>query len=240
MTGLPAVQHAVSWVSARPRFRPCRPPSHHQAPDPHRQYLAHQSRDVDTLVLGLGHTYRGLGFDPEGVVGTLSAGAQALLGLAAGMWLIRFPDSVKRVGQLALAGAVTAGVGWLAAELFALPINKQLWTPTFVLVTSGVCTTLLAGMYYVADILGHDRYIRWLVPMGRNALLIYIGSSVLVVAARYLTIPGTQMRLFPGAGVALAPYLGEAPASLLLSAAEVAMWFVVAAWLHRKKLYFKL
>lgn len=201
---------------------------------------ANISGHIDTLFLGIEHTYRGLGFDPEGVLGTLSAGAQALLGLAAGMWLIRFPDSAKRIGQLALVGAALAAVGWATAALFGLPINKQLWTPTFVLVSSGIFTLLLAGMYYIADLKGHDRYLRWLVPMGRNALLIYVCSSVLVVVARYLTIPTTQMRFFPGAGVALAPYLGEAPASLLLSAAEVAMWFVVAAWLHRRKIYLKL
>ncbi len=195
---------------------------------------------IDTLVLGMGHTYRHLGFDPEGVLGTLSAGAQALLGLATGMWLIRFPKGAKQVGRLALMGAALAACGWVTASLLSLPINKELWTPTFVMVTSGVCTVILAAMYYVADLEGHDRYLRWLVPMGRNALLIYVGSSALVVVARHLVIPGTQMRFFPGAGVALAPYLGNVAASLLVSGAEVAMWFVVAAWLDRRKIYVKL
>lgn len=204
------------------------------------QRAANVSGWIDTMLLGLPHTYQGAGFDPEGVLGTLSAGAQALLGLAVGMWLIRYPDSVRRVGQVALAGAGLAALGWLLAAAVDLPINKQLWTPTFVLVSSGICTLALAAMYFLADLRGYERWLSWLVPLGRNALLVYVGSQMLVVAARYTPIPATEMRFFPGAGHILARYIGLAPASLALSAAEVAMWFLVAGWLHKRKIYLKL
>lgn len=195
---------------------------------------------IDAAIMGAPHTYKHAGFDPEGLLGTLSSGAQALLGLALGMWLVRYPESARRLAQLAVAGALTAALGWALAAALPLPLNKELWTPTFVLVTSGLAAVIFSGMYWVADLRGHYQWLDWLVPLGRNALLVYIGSTALVVLGRHLPIPGTGMRFFPGLGVLLARYIGLLPATLFISGAELVMWFAIAGWLHHRKIYFKL
>ena len=186
---------------------------------------------IDRAVLGDAHTYLGRGYDPEGVLGTLSSGAQALLGLFVGRWLTAFPRDRRRLGQL-----VGIGVLWilLGAGLSGIvPVNKQLWTPTFVLVSSGVATVCLVALYWIADYLGQKRWFEWLVPLGRNALLIYILSNVLVVVAR-------TFGLFPGGAVYLARYVPALAATLLFQGGEVVMWFFVAAWLHKRAIYFKI
>jgi predicted acyltransferase len=186
---------------------------------------------IDRTVMGESHTYFGRGYDPEGLLGTISSGALALLGLFVGRWLVRWPDDRRRLMQL---GAI--GAGWIVLALAlapVLPINKQLWTPTYTLMSAGVATVFFVAMYWVADLEGRVRLFEWLVPMGRNALLIYILSNVLVVGGRALGF-------FPDAALWMANYMPPAAASLFWSAAEVVMWFFVAGELYRRKIFFRL
>lgn len=186
---------------------------------------------IDRAVLTLPHTYGGRGYDPEGVLGTLSSGALALLGLFVGRWLTAFPKDKHRLLQLIGIGALWIALGALGGMV--LPINKQLWTPTFSLVSAGVATICLTAMYWVADYLGHKRWFEWLVPLGRNALLIYILSNVLVVGLR-------TVGLFPDLAEVLARYVPPLIATFTFQVGEVVMWLFVAAWLHKRKLYFKI
>ncbi|MDN8793344.1 hypothetical protein Q0M19_14065, partial [Staphylococcus aureus] len=85
-------------------------------------------------------------WDPEGLLSTLPAIATGLLGLLAGQWLQR-PDITegRRVGRLAAAGLLLAGLGLLWAQWF--PLNKSLWTSSYVLFTGGLALLLLSGLY---------------------------------------------------------------------------------------------
>jgi len=186
---------------------------------------------IDRAVLGLSHTYLGRGYDPEGVLGTLSSGAQALLGLFVGQWLLTFARDKKRTLQLAMIGAAWVLMGILGAAI--LPINKQLWTPTFVLLSSGIATIALVGLYWIADLMRYRKPFEWLVPMGMSALFIYICSNVLLVVGR-------ATGFFPGAGLWLSEYIPAAAASMFFSAAEVTLWFCVAGWLHKRNIHFKI
>lgn len=186
---------------------------------------------IDRAVLGDAHTYLDRGYDPEGVLGTLSSGALAILGLFVGKWLVTWPRDRRRVAQLAAIGGV-----WIAAALALaplMPINKQLWTPTFALMSAGVATISFVAMYWVADLGDRTELLEWLVPLGRNALLIYICSNVLVIFGRVIGV-------FPDAAIWMAQYVPEAVASIFWSAAEVVMWFFVAGELYRRKIFFKL
>ncbi|MDZ4654761.1 MAG: heparan-alpha-glucosaminide N-acetyltransferase domain-containing protein [Coriobacteriia bacterium] len=185
---------------------------------------------IDRAVLTDAHTYLDHRYDPEGVLGTVSSGALALLGLFVGQWLITWPRNRKRIAQLAGIGAVWIVLG--AALSPVIPVNKQLWTPTFSLVAAGVATLCFVAMYWVSDLNGNKKLFEWLVPLGRNALLIYILSNVLLVATRVVGI-------WPNAAIVTSRFIPAALASLLFSAAEVIMWYFVAGELHRRKIYFK-
>lgn len=189
---------------------------------------------IDKVVLGVEHTYKQSGFDPEGVLGVLSTAAQALLGLALGKFLIANPRNMRGLAAVVGIGAAMAASGWLLAGVIDMPLNKPLWTPTFVLASSGIFAIIYVSMYWVADIKGYERFFTWLVPLGRNALLVFVGSNMLVAVARMLGV-------FPKVGFALANVIGsEMWASLIIQGAEVVFWFVVAGWLHKRKLYWKL
>jgi predicted acyltransferase len=186
---------------------------------------------VDRTVLSETHVYLDRGYDPEGVLGTLSSGALALLGLAVGRWLVKWPEDTRRVHQLGWIGLGTIALALALSPV--LPINKQLWTPTFTLMSAGVATVSFVAMYWIADLRGHTKPFEWLVPLGRNALLIYICSNILVVVGRFTGA-------FPGVGLRTAQYMPDAAASLLWSGAEVVMWFFVAGALYRRKIFLKL
>jgi predicted acyltransferase len=105
---------------------------------------------VDRILLGAGnHIYvtGPEGYDPEGLLGTLPAIAQGLIGVAIGEYLLRRPAGSART--LALAGAAMLAVG--AAWSFVFPVIKDIWSSSFVLVTSGVTTLALAGLHAWLD-----------------------------------------------------------------------------------------
>lgn len=196
---------------------------------------------LDRTLLGVAHTYQGTGFDPEGLLGVLSTAAQAMLGLALGKVLLRDGGTGREMPRMLAWGV--AGVLVAIALAPALPINKYLWTPTFVLVSSGAATLMLALMYRWIDLGQRTAHYEWLVPMGRNALLLYIGSNLFVVALRMVPMPsptGVTWYAFPGIGLWLAEIMPAALASVLFAAAEVAMWVWVGKLLYDRKWFFKI
>lgn len=167
----------------------------------------------------------GLGHDPEGLLSSAGALATTLLGLRAGAWL--------RAGRGAPLAALAAGcllLGGLAMQW--LPLNKQLWTPSFVLWSGGLSVAALLLAHQVID--------RWGAPalgrrFGMNAIAAYLGSSAM---ALLLGASGAWAWCFH----MLAQALPDAPrlASLLCAVGFVALWWGVAWGLDRRRIYLKI
>ncbi len=111
------------------------------------------ARTVDIAVLGENHLYKGFGmpFDPEGLLSTLPATATVLLGFMAGSLTGKMGNSWKTVGWLALAGALLIGAGLIWNHYF--PINKPIWTSSYVLYAGGIGMVILALLFMIVDIL---------------------------------------------------------------------------------------
>src|SRR5262249_43421447 len=105
------------------------------------------ARAVD-LALLRGHLWKS-DWDPEGIVSTLTATATFLTGILAGRWLTAHQTTRRRLAGLLLAGAASAAAGQLLSGL--LPVNKNLWTGTYVLLTSGLAAVTLALCAYLVD-----------------------------------------------------------------------------------------
>ena len=166
--------------------------------------------------------------DPEGLLSTLPAIGSTLLGLCAGAWL--------RVGArrtLLVAGTVLLAAGWLGS--LAMPFNKNLWTPTFVLWTTGWAMLALLASHVLIDCRGWP-------PLGRrfgvNAIAAYAGSELMQIL---LPASGLQVVLYErGFARWITPLAGPYVASLAWAIAFVAFWWIVVWAMDRRRIYLKL
>ncbi|KZN48534.1 transmembrane glucosamine N-acetyltransferase NagX [Pseudoalteromonas luteoviolacea] len=125
-----------------------------------------------------GITYQNRPVDPEGILSSVPAIVNAIAGVFAGQLIAR-ADKLgqwKTAGWLFGAGALSVALGWLWHLQF--PVNKELWTSSFVLVTVGWSAILLAVFFALVDILNGQRFAYPFVIIGANSIIIYLASSL--------------------------------------------------------------
>jgi predicted acyltransferase len=177
---------------------------------------------VDRVLLGP-HLYvpGQEGYDPEGLLGTLPAIAQGLIGLAVGEYVLR--NRKRRPLWIAGAAMLVAGIAWGVV----FPVIKDIWSSTFVLVTSGLSLIVLAGLGYVFDgraMTGTRRIAEVIVlPFGMNAIAAYTLHEVCwsLLGWDLLQLPYKQLR--PAIGPELAAF---APVLLLLAFIWLCMFYL--------------
>ena len=126
---------------------------------------------LDRLLLGSGHLYTPT-FDPEGLLSTIPAIASALLGNLIGMFLISSRSKQQKLLWMIVAGLLLALTGWMWAK--TLPLNKALWSSSYVLWTGGLALLVYAPIYALIEI---KQCVRWSAPFnlfGRHAMLVYM------------------------------------------------------------------
>jgi len=179
---------------------------------------------VDARVFG-SHTLAP-GFDPEGILGTATAVATALLGALAGQWMRRHHDHRKQIIGLAAGGGVAILAGLLWSVVW--PINKSLWTGSYALLMSGLASGSLAVCVYVIDVRGLRRWANPFLALGVNPLAIYFGSELV----GHIMDRGAKSWLY---WETFATVVGPGEvASLLFAIAYVACWVVIAIALERR------
>ena len=183
------------------------------------------ARQLDLWLLGERHLYggEGIAFDPEGVLGTWPATVNVIAGYFAGRLLIARGQNLAALGRLALAGAVCIAValGW--NEVF--PINKKLWTSSYVLLTVGLDLLLLAALVYLIELRGLRRGTYFFEVLGKNTLFIYLLSEVAVIVLQ--RIPTQTGNAYDWLYRTVFQGLGPVPAGSLL----FALSFMLACWL---------
>jgi predicted acyltransferase len=134
-------------------------------------------RAVDLAVLK-GHLWKNArGWDPEGIVSTLTAVATMLTGTLTGFFLRSGATVKAKVARLLAWGAVAAAAGLLFGR--ALPINKNLWTGSYVVFTSGTALFGLGICLWGVDVLGWKRPFGIFFTFGTNPLLVFALSGLL-------------------------------------------------------------
>lgn len=195
---------------------------------------------LDRLLIPQGHLYHRGFYDPEGVLSTLSATATVLLGSLTGMWIRRTDlPATRRLFSLALAAAGMIGLGLIWDHSF--PINKRLWTSSYVLFAAGISMLLLATLIWMIDERGWLKkgLTPWLV-FGTNALTAYVFSELLAIAIENIPMAGAgtlQRYLY----LCLPLWLGSAPLrSLIWSILFVGICFLPVWFLYRRRIFIKL
>jgi predicted acyltransferase len=194
---------------------------------------------IDRTLL-LGHLYKPT-WDPEGLLSTVPAVATTLIGTLVGLWMREEVPAGRKAGGLALAGvgAIVVGEIWN----LAFPINKNLWTSSYVMFTGGAAAVFLALCYWALDVKHWRAWATPFVILGMNALALYAFSALMVKTMARITVTlddGTAMSSSQWIYTTLfAPYLAPKNASLAYAVANLLLLFLVLLWMYRRRIFLK-
>jgi predicted acyltransferase len=220
---------------------------------------------VDQLTMGRHLGYGNRTWDANGLLSSLPSIVSLQAGVLAA-WMLERGLTAAAARRLALTGLAALAAGWVwggfqpliglgiigepsVASALVFPINKMLWTSTFVLYTSGLAFLCLAGCLWLVDL--HRPAAappRWTFPfvvLGTNAIFAYLASGL---AAKLLHVwqvasaDGTRLSAWDWAQVhVFAPVIPSAPlASLIHSTCYALLWVAICAWMYRRRLFLKL
>jgi predicted acyltransferase len=193
---------------------------------------------LDRAIFGQ-HLWRQGNWDPEGLLSTVPALATTLIGVIAGWFMSETTSPRALVRGLLLWGLIGILLGLFTSMW--LPINKNLWTSSYVLFTGGVASALLAVCYWLCDVHESEamqKITEPFVALGRNAILLFVLSGLLAKTLIYLKWPDPSLSL--GGWIymrAFLPLASSYNASLLYAIANLALLFALLAYLHRRRLY---
>lgn len=200
----------------------------------------------DSFVLGEAHLYRGFGipFDPEGLFSSISATVTVLIGYGVGV-LIKEVEKVKLPSYLLMGGIVFIILGLVWS--LVLPLNKPLWTASYVVYTAGLAMVLLSLLVWLVDIKGYQRWTTSFVVFGMNPLFIFALSGLWVKFLVYIerfslidkgvpTATNAYVYLYEQVFVLIA---GPMNGSLLFAIAHVIFFWFIGWVLYRKRIFIK-
>ena len=195
---------------------------------------------LDWSRFGLGnHLWSGSRtWDPEGILSTAGAVGTAMLGNLTGRWIGQPRPLIERLAGMFAAGAIAMMLGLMWHWSF--PINKGIWTSSYVLFTGGVAAVSLATIMWLVDHLNQRGWTKFFVVYGLNPMVAFVGSGIM--ARLIYSILKVE---YQGQTVALqafiyrtgfASWLEPRNASLAFALAFVAFWYVVLLMLYRRNI----
>lgn len=176
-------------------------------------------------------------WDPEGILSTFPSIVSGITGLLAGQLLLSKKTPSDKVIYFMLFGLMAAIAGYVWGLTF--PVNENLWTSSFVLVSSGMASMVLGAAYYVVDIRGYTQGMTPGIILGANAITVYVLADLLALLFYRLAI-GTET--LNGHGVTLFESIGLSPqlASMIYALIFVCINFIPAYVLYKKRIFIKL
>jgi predicted acyltransferase len=197
----------------------------------------------DRAVLGESHLYRGFGlpFDPEGLLSSLPSVVTVIIGYLAGT-IIKKADRKQVVIELVCYGAAFTIAGYLWG--FVFPLNKPLWTSSYVLYTAGLAALLLAILIYIIDLKACKKWTIIFLVFGINPLFLFVLSVIWGKTLRLLVhIPDSEGHAIAGSTWLyqniFVPLAGNMNGSLLYALAHIFFFWLTGYFLYRRKFFIK-
>ena len=197
---------------------------------------------LDRTVFGEAHLWtQSRMWDPEGLLGTMPAIGSALSGVAAGVIVNGRRSPSEKVAFLIAFGGAAMVLGLVWSRGF--PINKSLWTSSYVLFTSGLASIALAACYWFFDTRGRRAWARPLVVLGTNALVLFVASGLLVKTLLFVKLTGAD-----GTVISVnqwlyvtwfEPFASPTNASLLFAFANLLVLYVPLEFLYRRRWFLR-
>ncbi len=208
--------------------------------------MAHNAgQKLDLFLFGDGHLYHGEGvaFDPEGLLSTMPALVTYLIGYLVGGFIGKTSDKQQIIKQLSIVGIalVIGGLVWN----FGFPINKKLWTSSYVLLAGGLSTLIFMLCYYLIDVKGINNWTKFFKVFGTNAILAYMVSELLLICLQLMSTKNAAGEAINGQEAVydalFASWLGRNEgASLAFSLAYTFVCWVIVWLFYRKNVFLKI
>lgn len=193
---------------------------------------------ADRTILTEAHLWKSAKtWDPEGIFSTIPAIATGLFGVLIGTLLRRKDsDNPTKVAWMFTVGiiAVIAGLMW---DL-NFPIDKSLWTSSFVLYTGGLACTGLALCYWLIDVQGYTKFTKPFVVYGVNAITVFFLSGLIPRILGMIRIAGTDAKTWLYETF-FTPYFTPVNASLAGAVTFILIWLIILWWMYNKKIIIK-
>jgi predicted acyltransferase len=195
---------------------------------------------LDKLVLGADHMYHGEGkaFDPEGILSTLPAIVNVVVGYYAGKFIQQRGKGYDVISKMLLMGCLFIFIALCWNMVF--PINKKLWSSPFVLITTGLDLVILSFLVYALEINDWNKgnWTRFFTILGKNPLPLYVLSETLVIFFYMFTVKGNSLYNWINTNIYQAVIPGAIGSLLFAISYMLVCWFV-GYLLDKKKIYIR-
>lgn len=202
-------------------------------------------RRFDLFVFGENHIYKGFGvpFDPEGLLSSIPSVATVLLGYFIGRSIENSGNTIQAIKRIVLFGVIGITIGWVWS--FVFPINKALWTSSYVLYTGGLAMLLLAFLMWLIDVKGISKWSIPFIHFGTNPLFIFIFSILYVKVLIYVVkLTNSDGEVLTGYSYLFknifAPIAGNMNGSLLFAIVHIIFFWLITYGLYKKKIFVKI
>jgi predicted acyltransferase len=194
---------------------------------------------IDRLIITPAHLHKGSAnlSDPEGLFSTLPAIVSILFGYLTGAWLKRQPVASRTSLNLLMFGLAAVVIGLVWNSFF--PINKKLWTSSFVVFTTGWGLISLAACYELVDVRKYTKWFKPLEIMGLNAIFIYVASIVLIKLLMLNQI-AKDKSIYAWLNNLLFGWAGTINSGILFAIATVLLWLTVSYLMYRQRWFIKI
>lgn len=191
----------------------------------------------DRWLMGDAHMYHGEGvaFDPEGWLSTLPAIVNVVAGYMAGKFILDKGMQYETITKLLLAGFALFLVAYFWN--FVFPINKKLWTSSFVLHTVGLDCLVLGALMFITGIQNKTRWTGFFQVFGKNPLFIYLLSELLAIV--FYTVEMGDISLYQWLYLHLFSFAGWYWGSLLFAVVFMLVCWLAGYWLDKRKIYIR-
>lgn len=192
----------------------------------------------DLIFIPAENLYKGFGlpFDPEGLLSTLPAIVNVIVGYFAGIFIQKSGNNFGTVMKLIIAGLVCVLIGEIWDLVF--PINKPIWTSSYVMLSNGWSLVLIGGLILIIEVIKLKRWTYFFEVFGKNPLFIFVMSGIFIMLLNVIWINGSSMKgwLYDNFFLSwLAPY----NASLLFAVIYMLLMWLMGYWMDNKKIYIK-
>jgi predicted acyltransferase len=192
---------------------------------------------LDKYLLGDAHLYHGEGipFDPEGILSTIPSVVNVIIGYFAGRFIQEKGKGYESIAKLMLTGGLMVLIALAWHMVF--PINKKIWTSSFVLITCGIDLLMIGALLYLIEVAQYIKWTRFFVVFGKNPLFIYIVAGMLM---EIIDLIFPHAHFYQWINVNFYQAIAPGPVgSLLFALSFMLVCWLVGYVLDRKKIYIR-